>query len=51
MKEKTHLLGKDKVKIIKSLNLKDKEGEWVQIEYLTGDNKGNRKPEVLEKLK
>ena len=32
-------------------NLVDKEGNWVQIEYITGANKGNRSPMVLEKLK
>ena len=55
----------DKVKIVKTLQTKkyeygskytysdiiDKEGHWKQIEFLTGNNKGNRKPTPLEKLK
>jgi hypothetical protein len=32
-------------------NLVDKEGNWVQIEILTGANKGNRRPITIEKLK
>ena len=32
-------------------NLVDKEGNWVQIEILTGKNKGNRRPITIEKLK
>lgn len=38
------------VKIIKELSIKDKEGNWVQIEFLEGESKGNRKPIPLEKL-
>jgi hypothetical protein len=61
---KTPLFNKEQVKILKLLQIKkqengktivhnliDKEGNWVQIEYLTGANKGNRVPVVLEKLK
>lgn len=32
-------------------NIADKEGNWVQVEYETGKNKGNRFPTTLEKLK
>jgi hypothetical protein len=48
---KTHLYQKEKVKIIKELNIKDKDGKWVQIEFLTGDRKGNRIPVCSEDLK
>jgi len=48
---KTHLYQKEKVKFIKDLSIKDKQGTWVQIEYLTGDRKGCRVPAVKEDLK
>lgn len=40
------LKGKEK----EEFPLKDKEGTWVQIEYLTGPKKGDRVPAVKEKL-
>ena len=59
---KTYLYGKETVKVIKSLNaktdkpsivkeLKDKWGTWVQIEFLTGEKKGDRVPTPKEELK
>ena len=38
------------VKVVKELNIKDKDGTWVQIEYLEGKLKGTRVPVVKEKL-
>jgi hypothetical protein len=48
MKEK--YLQTEKVKIVKELKIVDKLGTWVQIEYLTGDNIGSRKPIPIEEL-
>ena len=47
---KTYLYKKETVQLIKELNIKDKEGTWVQIEFLTGDRKGCRIPVVQENL-
>lgn len=41
----------NKAKVLKKLNIKDKEGEWVQIIILEGKDKGMRKPVTLEELK
>lgn len=63
--KKTYLLKKEKVKVVKPLTVKsaeangrtvqkplvDKEGEWVQVEILSGPNKGSRRPVTLESLK
>ena len=65
MKSKIPTLDGEPVKILRPLQIKvsqagkadkfidlvDKEGAWVVIEYLIGIYKGNRKPIVLEKLK
>ena len=48
---KTYLYKKEKVQVVKDLNIKDKMGSWVQIEFLSGDQKGNKIPAVLEDLK
>jgi len=48
--KKTQSYKNEKVKVIKELNIKDKEGEWVQIEFLTGDKKGCRVPVSLKDL-
>jgi hypothetical protein len=61
---KSSTLDGQPVKVIKVLHLKlttpkgvelkplvDKEGSWVQVEYISGANKGNRRPIPLEKLK
>lgn len=40
-----------KVKIFKKLNIKDKEGEWVQIQILDGKDKGMKEPVTLKELK
>lgn len=47
---KTYLYKKEKVQLIKELNIKDKEGTWVQIEFLTGNRIGNTIPAVKENL-
>jgi hypothetical protein len=47
---KNKLYKKEKVKIIKELNIKDKAGTWVQIEFLTGVQKGCRIPLLMEEL-
>ena len=41
----------EEVSIVKDLGIKDKLGTWVQIEFLSGKNKGFRKSEILENLK
>ena len=43
-------LDKNEVKIVKELGIIDKEGTWVQIEYLDGVLKGMKKPTVKENL-
>jgi hypothetical protein len=48
--KKTYLKN-DQVKILKDLDIKDKDGKWVQIEYLTGDKKGERRPITTQELK
>ena len=48
---KTHLYQKEKVQVIRDLNIKDKQGTWVQIEFLTGKRKGCRIPVAMEELK
>lgn len=54
----------EKVKILRTLQMKvketgkadkfidlvDKEGAWIVVEYTTGKNKGNRVPTTLERL-
>jgi hypothetical protein len=37
-------------KLDKLIDLVDKEGAWVVVEFLTGKNKGNRVPTTIEKL-
>ena len=37
-------------KLDKLIDLVDKEGAWVVVEYTTGKNKGNRVPTTLENL-
>lgn len=63
--KKTGILNGDKVKILRTLQMSvpqqgkapkmvdliDKEGAWVVVEYTTGKNKGNRVPTTLNKLK
>jgi hypothetical protein len=39
-----------KGQVLKETPIIDKDGTWVQVEILTGPNKGNRKPTVMEKL-
>lgn len=39
------------IKIIKNLNVVDKWGEWVEIEWLDGPNEGSRSPVTLEEIK
>lgn len=34
----------EEVLVIKKLHITDKDGEWIQIEFLSGPNKGSRKP-------
>lgn len=58
---KTYLYEKETVKIIKDLGpkdskgaliqIKDKAGTWVQIEFLTGERNGSRIPVPIEELK
>lgn len=38
-------------KVDKFIDLIDKEGAWVVVEFLKGKNKGNRVPTTLERLK
>ena len=40
-----------KVTIVRELNLTDKHGTWVQIEFLDGEDKGFRIPATKESLK
>ena len=53
---KTYKLNNEKVMVLSELKTKDekqivdKEGSWVRIEFLSGPNKGNKKPIVVEKL-
>jgi hypothetical protein len=47
---KKYKFNNEEVKIVEPLNIKDKDGTWVQIEYLTGENKGARQPITLEEL-
>ena len=53
---KTYKLKNEKVKLLSELKTKDekqivdKEGSWVKIEFLSGPNKGNRKPITVEEL-
>lgn len=63
--KKSYQLDGQKVKIVKDLELKqpslngktmsnlpliDKDGHWFQVEFLTGPNKGNRKPAAQKSL-
>jgi hypothetical protein len=50
---KTYLYKKEQVKIIQELNIKDKHGNWVQVEFVSGDKyiRGTRVPAVMEDLK
>jgi hypothetical protein len=41
---------KQQIKLLKNLNVKDKAGEWAQIEILTGKNKGQRKPITTKEI-
>ena len=47
---KTYSYGDVLVSIIKDLGVKDKYGTWVQVEFVSGDDKGCRKPVTLEQL-
>jgi hypothetical protein len=47
---KTYSYKNEKVKVIKDLNIKDKNGNWVQVEFTTGNLKGCRYPAVKEEL-
>jgi len=47
LKIKTYSPGKPSVES----NLVDKEGSWVQVEFLEGEGAGSRKPTTLELLK
>ena len=63
--KKTGKLNGEKVKVLRTLQMSipqqgkapkmidliDKEGAWVVVEYTTGKNKGNRVPTTLNKLK
>jgi hypothetical protein len=62
--KKTGKLNGDKVKVLRTLQMSvpqqgkapelvdliDKEGAWIVVEYTTGKNKGNRVPTTLENL-
>lgn len=37
-------LGNDEVVIIKDLRITDKKGKWVQVEMVSGNEKGMRRP-------
>lgn len=41
---------KETGKADKFIDLVDKEGAWIVVEYTTGKNKGNRVPTTLERL-
>lgn len=43
-KSMTYKYEGEQVLVVKNLNIKDGDKVWVQIEFLTGDNKGMRKP-------
>ena len=47
---KKKYLKNEQVKILKDLDIKDKNGKWVQIEYLTGDKRGSRRPITIQEL-
>jgi hypothetical protein len=38
----------EKIKVVKELGVKDKVGTWIQIEFLSGINKGCRIPTTIE---
>jgi hypothetical protein len=46
----TYIYEHQTVTVVKPLNIKDKYGEWVQIEILDGENKGMRMPVSLKRL-
>lgn len=48
---KTYKYQKEEVVIVRDLDLKDKTGTWVQIEFKTGDRKKSRIPVTKEELK
>ena len=62
--KKTGKLNGEKVKVLRTLQMSvpqqgkapklvdliDKEGAWIVVEYTTGKNKGNRVPTTLENL-
>ena len=62
--KKTGKLNGEKVKVLRTLQMSvpqqgkapkmidliDKEGAWIVVEYTTGQNKGNRVPTTLERL-
>jgi hypothetical protein len=63
--KKSFKLDGEKVIIVKELGLKqppvkgqvvpeipivDKDGHWIQVEFASGPNKGNRKPTTKERL-
>lgn len=41
----------EEVKIVKNLQIADKQGNWIQIEYLDGEKEGMRMPVPKQKLK
>lgn len=47
---KKYAIDGESVKLVKSLNIKDKHGDWFQIEYLTGPRKGDRGPLAKQSL-
>lgn len=62
--KKTGKLNGEKVKVLRTLQMSvpqqgkackfvdliDKEGAWIVVEYTTGANKGNRVPTTLQRL-
>lgn len=49
--KKTFKYQGETVSITRDLNLKDKHGTWVQVEYTSGKNKKARIPVAKEELK
>lgn len=44
-------IGKEEVKVIRELGIEDKTGKWVQVEVVSGENKGMRKPASISEIK
>ena len=44
-------LDKEEVMVIRELGVTDKYGKWVQVEVLSGENIGMRKPASLNEIK